>query len=69
MYNTTNKYLRDERTGALVNTDNEAFETFKNERDKVLKLMEVEAQVGSLKNELSEIKGLLIKLVNGNNNV
>lgn len=69
MYNTTNKYIRDEKTGALVNTDNEAYDTFKSERDKVRKIMEVEAQVGNLKTELSEIKGLLLKLVNGNNNV
>lgn len=69
MYNTTNKYIRDEKTGALVNNDNEAYEVFKSERDKVQKIMEVEAQVGSLKNELTEIKGLLFKLVNGNNNV
>lgn len=69
MYHDNNKYIRDERSGALVNADNEAYEMYKAERQKIINMMEMEKQVANLSGELSDIKQLLLKLVNGNNNV
>ncbi len=51
---------RDVDSGAIINTDNSAFEKYKRSK---LKFQNMEHELNYLKGEISEIKGLLKQLV------
>ena len=51
---------RDVNSGAIINTDNSAFEKYKRSK---LKFQNMEHELNYLKSEISEIKGLLKQLV------
>ena len=51
---------RDVNTGAIINTDNSAFEKYKRSK---LKFQNMEHELNYLKDEISEIKNLLKQLV------
>ena len=51
---------RDVNTGAIINTDNSAFEKYKRSK---LKFQNMEHELNYLKSEISEIKNLLKQLV------
>jgi len=51
---------RDVNTGAIINTDNSSFEKYKRSK---LKFQNMEHELNYLKEEISEIKGLLKQLV------
>ena len=51
---------RDVNSGAIINTDNSAFEKYKRSK---LKFQNMEHELNYLNGEISEIKGLLKQLV------
>jgi len=51
---------RDVDSGAIINTDNSAFEKYKRSK---LKFQNMEHELNYLKGEISEIKGLLKQLL------
>ena len=51
---------RDVNSGAIINTDNSAFEKYKRSK---LKFQNMEHELNYLKDEISEIKNLLKQLV------
>lgn len=59
------KYIRDRRSSAVLNIDKEGYEQFKLERAKAKELHRVSQEVRALQQDMTEIKQLLIKLVNG----
>ena len=60
------KFIRDEYSSAVFNTDISALEQYKIVRDQRLKdkhtLKQCVEDIGSLKNDMQEIKNLLIKM-------
>jgi len=59
---------RDPTTGAIVNRDKSGFQAYmdsvKQSRDREAKVDRVAEELNTLKNEMSEIKGLLVQLLN-----
>ena len=62
------KFYRDPVTGALLNTDNHAYNKILEQRASANKNRQVDMRLGEIENDLSEIKRLL-KLLIGNKNV
>jgi hypothetical protein len=59
--------VRDARTGAIINTDKSLFEDAYKIRKNNLNLKRLHSDVEDLKNEIADIKNLLIELIrNGN---
>ena len=60
------KFIRDEYSSAVLNTDISALEQYKIVRDQRLKdkhtLKQCVEDIGSLKNDMQEIKNLLLKM-------
>ena len=60
------RFIRDEYSSAVLNTDISALEQYKIVRDQRLKdkhtLKQCVEDIGSLKNDMQEIKNLLIKM-------
>ena len=57
-------FIRDRRTAAVLNTDRDSLLVYKKERERILRADSIVEDVNSLKKEFSEIKDLLIQLVN-----
>lgn len=61
--------LRDLRTGAVINVDHASYESYLHQKKlkerEANRINNLEYEVSSLKNDLSEIKSLLQELVNG----
>lgn len=57
-------FIRDRRSSAVLNTDKDSLLAYKKERDKILRSDKVIEDVAELKKEFSEIKQLLIELIN-----
>jgi hypothetical protein len=57
-------FIRDRRSSAVLNTDKDSLLAYKKERDKILRSDKVIEDVAELKKEFSEIKELLIELIN-----
>lgn len=55
--------IRDMNSNAILNTDTEALNKYKEERDFKLKLNRIVQEHEQVKTELSEIKSLLMQLV------
>lgn len=62
------QFARDPRSSAVLNIDNAAYQHFQQERERVLQMQRVSAEVGELREELNDIKQLLVQLVNGKRN-
>lgn len=59
--------IKDARTGAIINTDKSLFEDTRKIRNNNLNMKNLYSDVEDLKNELADIKSLLIELLkNGN---
>lgn len=57
-------FIRDRRTAAVLNTDRDSLLVYKKERERILRADSIVEDVNSLKKEFSEIKDLLLQLVN-----
>jgi len=57
-------FIRDRKTAAVLNTDRDSLLIYKKERERILRADSIVEDVNSLKKEFSEIKDLLIQLVN-----
>jgi hypothetical protein len=60
--------VRDRTNRALINTDNAGFATFKQNRDRELKVSAICNQVNNLQCEMREIKTLLSNILSKVNN-
>lgn len=58
-------FVRDTATTALLNIDNAGFHHYMNERQRLLKMQQLQREVEGMKTDMSEIKNLLKQLVNG----
>lgn len=59
--------VRDNATGAIINTDKSVFEDAKKRKNGSASIKKLQSDVEELKNELSDIKDLLRELIrNGN---
>jgi hypothetical protein len=59
------RFVRDKRTGAILNNDKEGYRHFLEERRRILQTQALAQEVTTLKTELSDIKMLLQQLING----
>jgi len=57
-------FIRDRKNAAVLNTDLDSLVAYKKERERILRADSIVEDVNSLKKEFSEIKDLLIQLVN-----
>jgi hypothetical protein len=57
-------FIRDTKNAAVLNTDIDSFLAYKKERERILRADSIVEEVNSLKKEFSEIKDLLLQLVN-----
>jgi hypothetical protein len=62
------RYVKDLRSKAILNIDTASYESFKNERQRVLRQQQLEQQVSNLQQDMSDIKQLLQQLLNGRTN-
>lgn len=58
-----NSLVRDEETNAVLNTNTNALEAYKLQRDKQRKVENVVSDVENLKNDLKDIKNMLEKIL------
>ena len=61
------QFVRDQSNHALLNTDNTAYKQYLQTRQSQKKVMSVENEVSLLKQEMSDIKSMLMVLINQNN--
>lgn len=62
------RYVKDLRSGALLNIDTTGYESYKQERQRLLRQQLLEDQVKSLQQDMGDIKHLLQQLLNGKTN-
>lgn len=62
---TTKDYMRLNGTNALVNQDNKSYTAYMQQRERNNKVAILEQDVKELKSDITQIKELLIKLVDG----
>ena len=65
---TNDGYVRDPKSLAIINTDQQAYREYIFKRNEAVKITELNKEVSVLKNELSEIKQMLQILINGKTN-
>jgi|SaaInlStandDraft_1057018.scaffolds.fasta_scaffold15934_2 hypothetical protein len=56
--------VKDTESGALLNTDKNALQAYKMRRKNASRINTIESDVADVKEELSEIRSLLLQLVN-----
>jgi hypothetical protein len=61
------KFIRDATSNAIINTDIDGLRRYKARKAESRKILDLKDEVDSIKNEMSEIKNLLIKLVENQN--
>lgn len=61
-------YIKDRVNGAVINRDVKSFNKFKEERNRILEQQRLANEVNQLKSDVTEIKQLLLQLVNGKTN-
>ena len=61
-------FVKDMRSGAVLNIDTDGYQAFKRERERLLRQQELEEQVSDLHRDISDIKQLLQQLINGKTN-
>ena len=59
----TDKYARDNETGALLSVDRAGLQAYKNKKRQTIQIHEMSNDINSLKKEFSEIKSVLQQLV------
>jgi hypothetical protein len=55
-------FIKDQATGALINTNNAALEAYKAQKKSSTRVQQLEQKVDQLSSDLTEIKSLLIGL-------
>lgn len=58
--------VRDPVTKAIINTNITEYEMLLEKRKNSKQIQTVQQQIDSLKNEFSDLKGLILQLINGN---
>ncbi len=58
-------YVIDSSTSAIINTDNSRYQKILENRKRSKEMTQLNDRVGRLENDISEIKELLIKALNG----
>lgn len=66
--NDYSEYKRDASSLAILNTDTTAFNRYKAERERMLKIDHLANDVSNLQKDMGDIKMLLQQLVNGKSN-
>lgn len=61
-------YLKDTISGAIINTDDTYYQQILAERKRIKEQQAMCDEMNTLKGELSDIKNLLVQIVNGNKN-
>ena len=61
------KYIRDATSNAIINTDIEGLRRYKARKAESKKIVDLKNDVDSIKDEMSEIRQLLTKLVENQN--
>lgn len=59
----TSTFHRDSITSALLNTDDAAIRAYKTRKENLKKIQDMEQEVNSIKNELSDIKDMLKQIL------
>jgi hypothetical protein len=62
------RFAKDLRSKAILNIDTAGYESFKIERQRVLRQQQLEQQVSNLQQDVGDIKQLLQQLINGRTN-
>lgn len=57
--------MRDPMTKAIINTDISEYERLLEKRQQSKQIQTVQQQIDSLKNEFSDLKSLILQLING----
>jgi hypothetical protein len=60
-------FYKDQHTNVIVNTNKEEYTSYKNQIKKAKKIAELEEKVNLYQDEISEIKFMLMKLLEKNN--
>jgi hypothetical protein len=55
--------IRDVKSNAILNVDNDALNKYREEREQILKLRTVVKEHDQLKNDINDIKQMLLKLM------
>ena len=58
----TKDYMKDARSGALINTNNAALESYKNQKKNASKINNMEEKINSLSDDVQAIKQMLMDL-------
>lgn len=58
--------VRDPVTKAIINTNISEYEMLLEKRKNSKQIQTIQQQIDSLKNEFSDLKGLILQLINGN---
>lgn len=61
-------FIRDEASGALINTNINAYKQYKLTRDSTKTVSELNGQITELKSQVDELKTLLYKVLEEKNN-
>lgn len=61
-------YFKDPSSGAIINTNDEQYRNILMQRDRVKETKAMTEKMTSLETELSEIKSLLMQVINGRQN-
>lgn len=61
-------FYKDPDTNAVINNSTDDYEAFKSQRNKIRDYDNLKNKVNHIENELSDIKSLLLQIVNGNKN-
>ena len=56
-------FLRDPKTSALLNTDDNAIRAYKAKKEQMQKIQDMEQDVNNIKHELMEIKDMLQQIL------
>jgi hypothetical protein len=62
------QFVKDLRSGAFLNIDTTGYESYKRERERLLRQQQLENKVTDLQRDMEDIKQLLRQLINGNTN-
>tara|TARA_B110000858_G_C17418845_1_gene300189 strand:+ start:193 stop:411 length:219 start_codon:yes stop_codon:yes gene_type:complete len=60
----TDKFYRDQETGALISSDNQGLKNYKLQNAKALQVTELADNINNLKAEMQDIKNDLQKILN-----
>ena len=61
-------YVRDPRTGVVINTDDSQYKAILADRQLRKQSRDLQNQIDNLNKDMSEIRNLLVQVVNGINN-